>query len=338
MAARQHLVGHRPEGLYCPQGDCYLDPLKPVKTALITHAHSDHARPGSQVYHASVTCAPLLRTRLAGAEVIAHPWGEPFDLGDVRVSFHPAGHVLGSAQIRLEAAGVVTVFTGDYKRHSDPSCEAFELVPCDVFITEATFALPVYRWADPEVVLQEMVGWLAANRDAGYHSIVLAYSLGKAQRLLSSLLNRWHEPVWVHGSIDKINAAYRQAGVELPPTRPTQEWGQAEPSPGQLIIAPPAASTDKWFQQFRPFRVAGVSGWTAVRGINRRSGYHRGFTLSDHADWPGLIETVKATGAYKVWVTHGQCEVFARYLREREKLDAMALSSLYTGDTVEVIS
>ncbi len=325
-----------PEGLYCPAGDFHIDPLRPVKTAIISHAHSDHARAGHGHYHASESCIPLLKTRLNIEHYSEHGWGRPFKLGKATVSFHPAGHVLGSAQIRVTVNGEVWVFSGDYKRMPDASCEPFELVECDTFITEATFGLPVYRWEDPQTVFQQMADWLQENRKQGQHSLVLAYSLGKAQRVLANLQGKWDDIAWVHGSIHNINQDYMEQGIELLPTRHTQEWDKKEPPPpGQLIIAPPGAVAGTWVKRFTPCKMAGVSGWAAIRGIRRRQGYNRGFAVSDHADWPNLIRTIKETKAQKVWVTHGQSQLFARYIREELGIEADAWDSLYGGDEAE---
>lgn len=334
------VLENRPAGLYCPAGDFYIDPLRGVDQAVITHAHGDHARAGSGHYHASPTCVPLLRKRYAIAEdkLSAHNWSETFQLGGATVSLHPAGHILGSAQVRIEVDGEVWVVSGDYKREPDVSCEAFEVVPCDVFITEATFALPVYQWRPSAEVLDEIAAWMEANRKRGENSVLQAYSLGKAQRLLAGLKDRWQGTAWIHGSIEGMTDAYREAGIPMLPTRHAKHWDKkAPPPPGQLILAPPstAGSDSVWLKRFEPCQVASVSGWATIRGVRRRRGDNQGFPLSDHADWPGLLQTVRETGAKKVWVTHGQCELFARYLSEVEKIDALALANLYGGDEAE---
>lgn len=332
------LLENRKAGLYCPAGDFYIDPSQAVEQAVITHAHSDHAHPGCNHYHASSHTALLLNKRynIPPAQISTHPWRTPIPLGKAKVSLHPAGHILGSAQVRIEAEGQVWLVSGDYKREPDTSCEPFELVPCDTFITEATFALPIYRWRPSSEILDEIANWLNTNRQHGKHSVLHTYSLGKAQRILHGLHQRWPHTAWLHGSITAMTDAYRQAGIPLLPTRHTKHWDvKAPPPPGQLILAPPstAHSDNTWLKRFQPYLSASVSGWATIRGIRRRQGDNQGFPLSDHADWPSLIQTIKQTGARKIWVTHGQTEIFARYLREVEKLDAQALNHRGSGFT-----
>lgn len=322
-------------GLHCPRGGFYIDPWRPVKTAILSHAHADHARPGSAVYHCALPATSLVRARL-GAEVsiTAHPYRECFRIKDVEVTFFPAGHVLGSAQIRLRAAGSPTVVvTGDFKREDDPTCESFEPVACDTLVTEATFALPVYRFQPTAFVVQEILAWWRENRDRA--SIVFCYALGKSQRLLAELARRWGSarpgPIYCHGAVAAVNRVYAEAGVELP------EWVElgdrrGEDLAGALIVAPPSAHRSPWMKRAHRPATAFCSGWMAVRGARRRRGYERGFVLSDHADWHGILRTVIESGAGRVLVTHGQNEVLARYLRDERGLDAQALATLYAGE------
>ena len=322
-----------PKGLYCPAGDFYVDPWKPVETALITHAHADHARPGSKQYHAATSGVGLLKKRLGQNTAIqAHDFGHKVQLGRATASFHPAGHVLGSAQIRIEVGGEVWVVSGDYKCDDDPSAEPFEVVPCDTFITEATFALPIYRWDPIEQVMDQLMRWWAANQAENRTSVVFCYALGKAQRLLAEIGQRSERPIFVHGAIDALMPAYHEAGIALPETVPVLEKAKGESFAGELVIAPPSAFGSPWMQRLGDCGTAFASGWMRVRGHRRRRGFDEGFVLSDHADWPGLLRTIQATGAKKVFATHGYSDTLARYLREEMQIDAEPLQTLFEGE------
>jgi putative mRNA 3-end processing factor len=326
------LVIERPEGLYCPAGDFHIDPWNPVPRAVVTHAHADHARWGCGRYLAADPGQHLLRTRLGGtADIATVPYGQPVEHNGVRVSFHPAGHVLGSAQVRVERAGEVWVVTGDYKLDPDPTCAPFEPVRCHTFITESTFGLPVYRWEPPADLFAAINGWWRANAAAGKTSLVYAYSLGKAQRVMAGV-DPTIGPIFTHGGVEKVTQAYRASGVRLPPTTPVGEAARSRGKPwaGGLVIAPPSADGSPWPRKFEPASAAVASGWMRVRGARRRRAVDRGFVLSDHADWPGLLTAVKATGATRVLATHGFAAVFARHLRE-QGLDADVIATRY-GD------
>ena len=311
------LVGLNENGLYCAAGDFYIDPWKPVARAVITHAHSDHARSGCGSYLAAKPGIRILDARIGPAEISTLAYGEAVDHRGVRVSLHPAGHVLGSAQVRLERGGEVWVVTGDYKLDPDPTCAPFEPIRCHTFITESTFALPVYRWAVGDVLFDSINAWWRANREAGKASIIYAYSLGKAQRVLAGV-DASIGPIYTHGAVERLTRAYRESGVNLPPTNAVGEatgagkkaWACA------LIVAPPSADGSPWARMFEPASSAVASGWMQVRGARRRRAMDRGFVLSDHADWPGLLTAVRETRATKVLATHGFASVFARYLRE----------------------
>ena len=314
-----------PEGLYCPAARAWIDPWRPVPRALITHAHADHARPGSGEYWAVDSSEGILRERL-GAEINLLPvdYGQLHRIGDARVSFHSAGHVLGSAQIRLEAGGESWLVSGDYKRCADPSCAPFEPVQADVFITEATFGLPIYRWQSGAEVAGEILSWWQAAPQRP--SLLFAYAFGKAQRLLAELAAIGvKDEILLHGAVEALMPAYREAGVRLPPTLPVSAIAKGESLAGRLVIAPPSAHRSLWMKRFKLPQTAFVSGWMAVRGARRRRGYEHGFVLSDHADWPGLIRSVKQSGARQVYVTHGNSDGLARYLNEVEGISAEPL-------------
>ena len=319
------LLEHTPQGLYCRAAAAWIDPWRPVPRALITHAHADHARPGCGEYWAVGASEAILRQRLGAAiNLIPVDYGAVHRIGEARVSFHSAGHVLGSAQIRLEAGGESWLVSGDYKRCADPSCAPFDPVQADVFITEATFGLPIYRWQSGAEVAGEILSWWQAAPERP--SILFAYAFGKAQRLLAELAAIGvNDEILLHGAVETLMPAYREAGVRLPPTLPVSAIPKGESLAGRLVIAPPSAHRSVWMKRFKLPQTAFVSGWMAVRGARRRRGYERGFVLSDHADWPGLILSVQQSGAGQVYVTHGNSDGLARYLSEVEGISAEPL-------------
>ena len=325
------LIRVTPNGLFCEAGGFHIDPWRPVEHALITHAHADHARPGMGRYTAVGTAERVLCHRLGSdirLETVA--FGERHRLGDAWVSFHPAAHVLGSAQIRVERGDDVWVVSGDYKRQPDPTCEPFEVVECTTFVTEATFGLPVYTWRDPSEVAADILAWWQGDPDRP--SLLFCYAFGKAQRVLAELAKLTDRRVWLHGAVDALMPAYRERGVPMVPTAYVGDAPEGHAFRGDLVVAPPSAHRSAWMKRFRAPQTGFASGWMHVRGNRRRRGYETGFVLSDHADWTGLIDTVLATGARQVYVTHGQNDAFARYLREVHGLDAQPLDTLFEGE------
>lgn len=307
-----------PEGLYCPEGSFHIDPWGAVPRALITHAHGDHARPGSASYLCSTECAPLLRRRFGPeAAIESLAYGHRLALNGVRVSFHPAGHILGSAQIRVEGPDGVWVVSGDYKRAADPTCAPFEVVRCDTFVTESTFALPIYRWDATASVIAEMLAWWDLNRERGLTSILFCYTIGKAQRLLAELARVTDRPVLVHGMMVPMIDTYRASGVAMLPTATLIDRPRGTSLAGELVLAPPSARGTPWMRRLGDLSDALTSGLMRVRGVRRQRAYDRGFVLSDHADWPDLLDTIVATGARRVIATHGHAEALARFLREQ---------------------
>jgi putative mRNA 3-end processing factor len=333
LPARPPLVQLTPQGLFCEAGGFHIDPWMPVARAVITHAHGDHLRPGCAAYLCAAPGEALVRRRLPeGTSVESAPYSAAVVMDGVRVSFHPAGHILGSAQIRIEHAGEVWVVSGDYKRALDPSCDTFEPQRCHAFVTEATFALPVFQW-DPEPdVITEVLDWWAQTRQEGRPAVLFAYALGKAQRLLAEIGRRTDRPVYVHGAVDELAELYRTAGVRLAATRRALEQPRGTSFAGELIVAPVTARGSLWMRRFMNHSSAFASGWMRVRGARRRRGYERGFALSDHADWEALRQTVADTGAAQVYVTHGYTRQFARWLAERG-LDAHAWATRFEGET-----
>ena len=325
------LVTPTSRGLYCATGGFYIDPWRPVERAVITHAHGDHARPGSAAYLAARRGLPVLQTRLGpNARIEGLDYGEARDVNGVKVSLHPAGHVLGSAQVRVEHGGEVWVVSGDYKLDRDPTCEPFEVVRCDTFITESTFGLPVYRWCTPEEIFAGVNAWWRANAAAGRASVIFGYAFGKAQRILASVDDSIG-PIVVHGAVEALNRGYRECGVRLPATRMVGELGTKENFAGALVVAPPSAQSSPWMKRFGDYSDAFASGWMAIRGARRRRAVDQGFVLSDHADWPSLNRAIEATGAQRVFVTHGHTTPLVQWLNERG-VEAHSLKTEFEGE------
>jgi putative mRNA 3-end processing factor len=336
--SRDPLILPTDHGLFCPLGGFHLDPWRPVETAVVTHAHSDHAAPGSQRYITSASGASLVAHRVASDAVEGVPFGETRRFGDALVSLHPAGHILGSAQVRIEpvGGGPVWVFTGDYARAAHPACEPFEPLTCDVLLTESTFGLPVFRWSDPAAVHAQIDAWWRANAASGRTSVLLCYSLGKSQRVLAGL-DPTTGPIGVHGAVVPFIDLYRAAGVALPPVVHAGPDSAASLKGCGLIVAPPSVAGSTWARRFagpEGVALAPVSGWMSIRGRRRWQAVDRGFVLSDHADWPGLLATVRGSGARRVGVTHGYAEPLARYLAE-QGYEAFVVPTRYTGDAAE---
>ena len=311
------LVIARPEGLYCPPGDFYIDPWRPVDRAIITHGHGDHARTGNNHYLTAAPGAGILRSRLGqdiNLQTLAY--GERILHHGVTLSLHPAGHVLGSAQVRLEYQGQVWVASGDYKRQHDPSCAPFEVVPCDVFITEATFGLPIYRWPDTSEVARDIVAWRDECAARNETAILYCYALGKSQRLLAELAAHTDRPAFLHGAIETGTAIYRDAGIRMLETRRVADEARGNDFTGELVLAPPSAAGSPWIRRFRHAQQGFASGWMRIRGNRRRRNYDRGFVVSDHADWPDLLRTVRETGARRVIATHGATDALVRALND----------------------
>lgn len=318
-------------GLYCAAGDFHIDPWRPVQRAIITHAHADHARPGSQAYLTSTEGAGVLRVRLgADARIETAAYGEQRNFNGVRVSLHPAGHLLGSAQVRVEHRGEVWVVSGDYKTDPDPTCTPFELVPCHIFITESTFGLPIYRWPAQASVLAELNAWWRHNQRVGRTTVVYAYALGKAQRVLAGL-DPAIGPILVHGAIENLLPPYHAAGIALPAVQKASAETAKATQGGALVLAPPSAAGTPWLRKFGDVADAFVSGWMLIRGTRRRRAVDRGFVLSDHADWDGLISTIRETGAERIGVTHGYVDAMVRWLSENG-WQARRLPGRYEGE------
>jgi putative mRNA 3-end processing factor len=319
------------KGLYCPLGDFCVDPWKPVARAVVTHAHSDHARWGCKSYLCARSGEHIFRMRLGDQpEYDFVDFGESVFINGVKVSLHPAGHMTGSAQVRIEHRGEIIVVSGDYKLETDPTCQPFEPVHCHTFVTESTFGLPIYRWRQPSEIFDELNAWWRENQQNGKTSVLFGYTVGKAQRLLSEI-DSSIGPIFAHGAILKACQAYRACGVELPSMQDVLQvekgfdWSQA------LVIAPPSARGSTWLRRFGDVSLAMASGWMRIRGVRRRRVIDRGFVLSDHVDWLGLLKAIEATAAESIWVTHGYTRQVVQYLRTNG-VDARAVQTQFRGE------
>jgi putative mRNA 3-end processing factor len=317
-------------GLFCPVGDFYIDPWEPVDFAVITHAHSDHARFGSRNYLISKVGEEIFRARLGNlGNLQTLPYGETIVRNGVKISLHPAGHILGSAQVRVEYKGEVWVVSGDYKIEPDQTCDPFEPIRCHTFVTESTFGLPIYRWTPQQEIFREINQWWRDNQTKERTTVLFGYSLGKTQRLLSGMENLG--PIFLHGAVAKFIPAYERAGARFPPLAVVTSENVRASRGKALVIAPPSADNTPWLRKFGECSAAFASGWMMVRGTRRRRALDRGFALSDHVDWPGLLQSIKATEAERIWVTHGYTGPVVRWLRENG-WEADAIQTEYSGE------
>ncbi|WP_276374217.1 ligase-associated DNA damage response exonuclease [Chryseolinea sp. H1M3-3] len=330
------LLEFNDSGIYCRKAGVYLDPWKPVKRALITHGHSDHAGWGHEQYLCTTSASPVIRHRLQlSSQLQTIGFGETIHINGVNFSFHPAGHIPGSAQIKVECNGEVWVFSGDYKLEPDNLSEPFEPVRCHVFISESTFGLPIYKWKPQQEVFAEVNQWWKKNQEDGKVSVIAGYSLGKAQRILQNIDPSLGK-IFVHGAVDNITNILRTQLGTLPPTiRVTSEMKRKD-FDGALVVCPPSAIGSPWLRRFDPYSLGIASGWMNLRGARRRRGADRGFVLSDHADWNDLNKAVRETGAQRVFVTHGYSEPFARWLTQ-QGIESSEVKTQYEGELSEII-
>lgn len=321
------------KGIYCQQADVYLDPWRPVDKAIITHGHSDHARWGHKNYITHHTNVPIIKHRLGDISVTGKDWGETFTINGVTFSLHPAGHIIGSAQVRVEYKGEIWVFTGDYKTEDDGLSVPFEPIRCHTFITECTFGLPAFKWLPQSETFDDINNWWANNKANGQTSVLFGYTLGKAQRILKHLDPSIGQ-IFTHGAVENMTEIIRPLAHLPETTRITSETRKEDLS-GSMVIAPPSAHGTVWLRKMSPFVTGTASGWMAFRGARARRAIDRGFVLSDHCDWQGLLESIKATGAHKIIATHGYSDIFSRYLRELG-YDARTANTQYEGESAEV--
>ncbi len=322
-------------GIYCEPADVYIDPWKPVDRAIITHAHSDHARWGMKHYLAHHDSIPVMRHRL-GAKISVEglDYHQTIKRNGVQISLHPAGHIWGSAQIRLEYKGEIWVVSGDYKLSKDEISTPFETVKCHHFITESTFGLPVYKFQDPKTIHTDINEWWKQNKADDRNSVLFGYALGKAQRIIKHL-----DPsignIYTHGAIHNINQLYEKHVGQLPPTTYLDKSIDKKEIKGAMIVAPPSADGTPWLRRLKPYRTGICSGWMQLRGTRRRRNADMGFVLSDHADWDELNTAVKETGAENVYVTHGYKAVYAKWLTDTYGINAVEVDTLYTGEQLD---
>jgi putative mRNA 3-end processing factor len=330
-----NLLEFTDSGIYCPKADVYLDPWKPVSKALITHGHSDHARWGHQYYLCNEGSKPIIQYRLnTESPIQAVKYGEVITINGVRFSFHPAGHIQGSAQIRVEYKNDVWVFSGDYKLEDDGLSGVFEPLRCNTFITESTFGLPIYKWKKQQEIFSDINAWWKSNIEQGKTSIIAGYSLGKAQRVLMHL-DQSLGKIFAHGAVQNVNNIIRAQGIDLPKTDLiTKETLRADWQHA-MVICPPSAVGSLWMRKFQPYSLGIASGWMSLRGTRRRRGADRGFALSDHADWNGLNSAIKETGASCVYVTHGYTDTFSKWLND-QGIESHAVKTQYEGELAEI--
>jgi putative mRNA 3-end processing factor len=327
------LIDFTNKGLYCRAGDFYIDPWKPVDKAVITHGHSDHARWGSKYYLCHHHTKPILQLRLGPNQYQSVGWNEPVYMNGVRLTLFPAGHIIGSSQIRIEYGGEIWVVSGDYKTEDDGLSGVFEPVKCHTFITECTFGLPIYKWKPQHEIYNNIQQWVQKNQQQKKTSVLIAYSLGKAQRLLQPL-SEVSDKIFVHGAVFNLHMALVNAGWKLPYVQRVTPETSKEDLAGAVVIAPSSAEGSPWMRRFTPYEVGICSGWMQVRGNVRRKNADAGFILSDHADWQGLIDSCKATEAECVYATHGFQAAFSRYLTE-QGIDAREVHTEYGGEEEE---
>ena len=323
------------KGIYCEAADVYLDPWKPVKKAIISHGHADHSRWGHQQYITHHTNVPIIKHRLGDISVTGKAWNETFTINGVKFSLHPAGHIVGSSQIRVEHKGEVWVFTGDYKTEDDGLAVPYEVVKSHTFITECTFGLPAFKWLPQQQVFNDINNWWQQNQDDGRTSILFGYSLGKAQRLLKHLDTSIGK-IYTHGAVENMTEVVREI-ADLPTTEKITRDTKKEDIKGNIVIAPPSTHGSPWIKKMVPYVTASASGWMTFRGARRRRAIDKGFVLSDHCDWQGLLTSIKATGAEKVICTHGYTDIFSRFLAE-QGYDARTEQTQYEEENAEQTS
>ncbi len=328
------LITFTEKGLYCEIADVHIDPWRPVANALITHAHSDHSRWGMKNYLAHHHSIPVMRRRLGEINAQGVAYGERISINGVEIRFYPAGHIPGSAQIRLEHKGEIWVVSGDYKLGDDKLSTPFEPIRCTDFVTESTFGLPVFNWLPQKEIMESINQWWAKNAADGFNSVLFGYSLGKAQRILAHL-EKSTGPIYVHGAVANMNDALAESGYDFGYAQRVNSDTNIKSIRGAMIVAPPSAQSSAWLNKFKPLRTATASGWMSMRGARRRRNVDTGFVLSDHADWRELNEAVQLSGAERVYVTHGYSSVFANWLSQNG-IDARVVKTEYEGELAEI--
>ncbi len=329
------LITFTEKGIYCSLADVYIDPWKPVNKALITHGHSDHARYGSKAYIATHKSVPIIKFRLGShINISGVAYGETITINGVHFTFTPAGHIIGSAQIKVEYRGEIWVVSGDYKLENDGISGLYEPIKCHHFITESTFGLPVFKWQPQAEIMQEISAWWRENKEKGEVSVIAAYSLGKAQRIINNVDHTIGQ-IFTHGAVENTNEILRKQGEIIASTTRIVQGQKPSLFDGGLVIAPPSALNSAWTQRFRKYSDAIASGWMNIRGTRRRRSVDTGFVLSDHADWDELNEAVAMTGAENIYVTHGYTDIYTKYLVEKG-YNARVVKTQFTGETADL--
>jgi putative mRNA 3-end processing factor len=330
-----NLISFTDKGLYCQQGNFYIDPWKPVERAIITHGHGDHAYFGHKYYLCHTYTKPILQLRLGENNYQTLNWNETIYLNGVKVSLHAAGHIIGSSQIRLEYNNEVWVVSGDYKVEDDGISGTFEPQKCNIFITESTFGLPIYKWKPQQEIYNNIITWINKNKENGKATVILAYSLGKAQRVLQAI-KETTKTIYAHGAIFNMQQTLIEAGWNITPVVRITPETPKELLKSSVVIAPPSADGISWMKKFQPYSVGVCSGWMQVRGNARRRNVDAGFALSDHADWDGLLRTIRATGAERIFVTHGFQSAFSRYCNEQNIATTAEVKTQYGNEDEDV--
>jgi putative mRNA 3-end processing factor len=330
-----NLISFTDKGLYCERGNFYVDPWKPVDKAIITHGHADHAYCGHKHYLCHTYTKPILQLRLGDNNYQTLEWNDPIYINGIKISLHPAGHIIGSSQVRMEFNDEVWVVSGDYKTEDDGLSGKLEPVKCNTFITESTFGLPIYKWKPQEDVYENIINWISKNKENGKTSVLLAYSLGKAQRVLQAI-KETAQTIFAHGAVFNMQKMLIDNGWNLTPVERITPETPKELLNGTVVIAPPGADGTPWMKKFNPYSVGVCSGWMQVRGNARRRNVDGGFAISDHADWNGLLQTVKETSAERIFVTHGFQSAFSRYCNEQNIAVAAEVKTQYGNEDEEV--
>ena len=324
ITSKKNLIIQKSHGLYCEQANTWIDPHKPVEKAIITHAHSDHFTNGCREYICSIETGLLLRKRFGNnINLKTIDYDKKFLINGINFSLHPSGHILGSSQIKIIAGSETWLITGDLKRQKDKTCKSYKKVKTDFLICESTFGLPIFNWEATDIVIDDITKWVTQAEDS--ISILFCYSLGKAQRLLSELNSQNFRNIFVHKSINKMNLIYKRIGIELIETKIYDIDLEINNLKNSLLLLPPSLNNKNFLRKFKNVRTGFASGWMSIRALKKRSGFDKGFTISDHADWNGLIKTIKESEAKRVFLNHGDGESLANFLRDKENLDIKQL-------------
>ena len=321
------LIKYSAKGLFCEIADIWIDPRKPVKRALITHAHMDHFTFGCDEYISTFETSKILKERIGkGINIKTYDYGKEFKINGINISFHPSGHILGSSQIKFNFAGEVWLITGDFKRQKDNTCREFEKVKTDYLISESTFGLPIFKWEETQKTAIDISKWVNLSPDKT--SILFCYSLGKAQRLLNEISkSNLKNNIYTHSTIHKMNHCYNELGINICNTKIFNKTKNIDKFTGSLILLPPVLNKGSYLNNFKDIQTGFASGWMSIRALRKRSGYDKGFAISDHADWDAILKTVKESEAKNVFFHHGDSEALRRYLNEKSSINVLNFDS-----------